>query len=48
MKKNVATLIQKMAVEFSRDKRQLYHDRKWKNNETSQDNVPATKFSVLR
>ena len=37
-----------MAVEFCRDKRQLYRNRKWQNNETSQDNVLMTKFSMLR
>ena len=32
---SVATLIQQMVVEFCHNKRQLYRDRIWKNNEIS-------------
>ena len=38
----------KISDELCHDKRNLYHDRKWKNNETGQDNVPATEFSMLQ
>ena len=38
----------KISDELYRDERQLCHDKKWQNNETNQDNVPAKKFSMLR
>ena len=37
----------KISNELYRDKRNLYRDKKWKNNEIGQDNAHATEFFIL-